>query len=78
MLPNVYQMERFVPSRLASTLDECGDEVKQPVNETIRCIRRTADGMRFFRNILRLFQGYVHRYFVNISQLFMEISWIVF
>ena len=31
-------------SRLASTLDECGDEVKQSGNESIRCIRRTADG----------------------------------
>jgi hypothetical protein len=37
-------VERFVHSRLASTLDECGDEVKQPVNESIRCIRRTAEG----------------------------------
>ncbi len=40
----INQVERFVHSRLASTLDECGDKVKQPVNESIRCIRRTAEG----------------------------------
>ena len=61
MLPNVYQMERFVPSRLASTLDECGDEVKQPVNETIRCIRRTADG------ISEIFYAYFKEIFMDIS-----------
>ena len=44
-IPYSVSVERFTHSRLAQTLDECGDEVKEPSNETRICMRRLATGI---------------------------------
>lgn len=44
-IPYSVSVERFSHSRLPQTLDECGDEVKQPSNKTTICKRRLASGI---------------------------------
>ena len=36
------QVERFEHSRVPMSLEECGERLERPVNQSITCIRRTA------------------------------------
>ena len=44
-IPYSINVARFSHSRLPANLDECGDEVKEPANETKTCMRRLASGI---------------------------------
>jgi len=44
-IPYSVDVERFSNSRLPETLDECGDELKHPSNESRVCMRRTISGV---------------------------------
>merc|ERR1711892_1561257 len=44
-IPYSVDVERFSHSRLPATVDECGDEIKHPNNESRVCMRRTLDGL---------------------------------
>lgn len=44
-IPYSVDVERFSHSRLPETLDECGDELKHPSNESRVCMRRTMSGV---------------------------------
>jgi carboxylesterase type B len=44
-IPYSVDVERFSHSRLPATLDECGDEIRHPNNESRVCMRRTLNGV---------------------------------
>ena len=44
-IPYSVSVERFSHSRLAASLEECGDEVQEPSNVTTLCKRRLASGI---------------------------------
>ena len=44
-LPYSASVGRFEHSRLAKTLEECGEEMTQPANESTVCMRRLANGI---------------------------------
>ena len=44
-VPYSVDVERFSHSRLPATVDECGDEIKHPNNESRVCMRRTLNGV---------------------------------
>jgi len=44
-IPYSVDVERFTHSRLPATLDECGDEIRHPNNESRVCMRRTVNGV---------------------------------
>lgn len=44
-IPYSVDVERFSHSRLPATVDECGDEIKHPNNESRVCMRRTLNGL---------------------------------
>lgn len=44
-LPYSVAAQRFSHSRLAASLEECGDRQREPSNETVRCLRRGREGV---------------------------------